>query len=153
MGQSTLEQGEKEQKEDLHPRQLSALAWPLKRKQDLEGYKGKGSREYLGITHTMGSGDGEQKLCWWDTAPWCLCHREEPRVPGLEGQCRPAAGPWGLGTEGCLRPLAPAPTTSNSEQEGGSLLLLLASQVSSGLGFLSQVIGTEGNGGFLFHQP
>lgn len=64
LGQSTLKGGEKEQKEDLHPRWLSALAWPPRRKQSLEGYKGKGPHEYLGITHTMGSGDGEQRLCW-----------------------------------------------------------------------------------------
>lgn len=64
LGQSTLKGGEKEQKEDLHPRWLSALAWPPRRKQSLEGYKGKGPHEYLGITHTMGSGDGDQRLCW-----------------------------------------------------------------------------------------
>ena len=58
LGQYTLEWGEKEQKEDLHPGQLSALAWPPRRKQSLEGYKGKGPHEYWAITHTMGSGDG-----------------------------------------------------------------------------------------------
>lgn len=61
--QPTLQRGEKEQEEDLHPRQFSALVWPLRRKQSLEGYKGKGPHEYLGITYTMGSGDGEQSLC------------------------------------------------------------------------------------------
>lgn len=61
-GQPTLEGGEKEQEEDLHPGQLSTLAWPSRRQQSLKEYKGKGPHEYLSFPHAMRAGM-ESKGC------------------------------------------------------------------------------------------
>lgn len=87
----TLEGGEKEQKEDLHPRQVSALAEPPRRKQSLEGYKEKGPPEYLNITHPMGSGDGEERLCRWDKG-WC--HGQLPGASATRRSHEQRAPTW-----------------------------------------------------------
>lgn len=57
-----MEGGEKEQEEDLHPGQLSTLAWPSRRQQSLKEYKGKGPHEYLSFPHAMRAGM-ESKGC------------------------------------------------------------------------------------------
>jgi len=106
-GQPTLEGREKEEEEDLHPGQLSALASPPRRKQSLEGYKGKGPREYLVVTHSVGSGDGEQRLCWWDSGRchgWLPSASATTRSPEHRASCLAMAGgmveasSWSLGS-------------------------------------------------------
>lgn len=61
-GQSTLERGEKEQEEDLHPKQLSTLPWPSRRQLSLKGDKEKRQQECLNIPHAMRAGM-ESKGC------------------------------------------------------------------------------------------
>lgn len=105
----------------------------------------KGPREYLRYHRHLGVRGAKaarvgQRLASPPT-PWCLCHQEEPRALGI----LPGRGLRGGG------PTAPAqaPTTNDSAQEGSPP----ASHLGSGLGFLSRVIGTEGNSSFLIHQP